>query len=519
MRRARIHMTQTDKEFLEKQILNARFLPVTEDIFSLYDQYEALLDSKDTDGLAFLLCYKGETYLRIGDLESALNRLTRCTRAPKSATCIQLDALAYNLTGLAYFFLGYEVAAFENFQQCDAICRQHHLPDIAITCQLNLGTLYRTLHDYEKALSFYHSALSLIGDDIETHRNLYRLTLSYFGLTYCIRGDFSSAEPMHHALESLPDEPSFYAIATHAFHVLYFYESGEHDAFMASFDTILERSGSQNDFFEYFEFYYNVCQFLLGKNEYVLARKLLDTLKDTASGYDYSFFHYLMEKLEVRYAKTFGSLDDYTLHCSRFVESHKAYYKQQLPMLLHTMECVELLHKTKQDSARLEQSNRLDPMTGLFNKYTIEFLVQEKLRTSSASPFALLLVDMDYFKQINNKLGHLMGDSIIRDTANIIKKFFPEDALCGRVGGDEFLICITSFRDTSSVLLQAELLRQEICRLAHKRNLSVPTDASIGISFFLSGAPYGYTDLFHQADDALYHAKKSGRNKIFSLQL
>ena len=156
-------------------------------------------------------------------------------------------------------------------------------------------------------------------------------------------------------------------------------------------------------------------------------------------------------------------------------------------------------------------------MTGLFNKYTIEFLIQEKLGAASDSPLALLLVDMDYFKQINDKLGHLMGDSIIRDTANIIKNFFPEDALCGRVGGDEFLICITAFNDTSSVLLQAELLRQEICRLTLHRNLSVPTDASIGVSFLLSGTSCDYTSLFHQADDALYHAKKSGRNKVFTL--
>lgn len=510
-------MAQNDKTLLKKRILDARFSPVTEEVFSLYDRYEALLDPKDTDDLAFLLCYKGEAYLRIGDFEAALNRLTRCIRAPKSATCIQLDALAYNLTGLIYCYLGYEVAAYENFQHCETLCHQYHFTDIAIACQLNLGTLYRTLHDYEKALSFYHSALTLIGDATDGNQNLYVLTLSYLGLTYCICGDFSSAEQIHRTLETVSAKDSFYSIAGYAFDVPYFYHANDRLKFQTALDAIIAYSSSSNDFFEYFEFYYCVCLFLLKKGESVCARKLLDSLQESSSRPDYSFFHFLIAKLEVRYAKAYGTADDYTLYCSRFVASHKAYYQQQLPMLLHNMECVELLHKTRQDSALLEQSNRLDPMTGLFNKYTIEFLIQEKLGAASDSPLALLLVDMDYFKQINDKLGHLMGDSIIRDTANIIKNFFPEDALCGRVGGDEFLICITAFNDTSSVLLQAELLRQEICRLTLHRNLSVPTDASIGVSFLLSGTSCDYTSLFHQADDALYHAKKSGRNKVFTL--
>ena len=242
-------------------------------------------------------------------------------------------------------------------------------------------------------------------------------------------------------------------------------------------------------------------------------RKLLDSLEKVSQNPYFSFLHYRIEELEVKYAKKYDSFDNYLEICSHFIEMQKSYHNNQISVILHSMEHVELLHKIKQDSAFLEEKSRLDQMTGLLNKYTIEFLIQEKLKENPEQPIALLLVDMDYFKQINGKLGHLTGDSIIRDTASIIKHFFPENALCGRVGGDEFLICISDFPDTTSVLLQAELLRQEICRQTSKRHLPLPTDASIGIAFSSTNHS-NYATLFHEADNALYRAKKSGRNKV-----
>ena len=69
---------------------------------------------------------------------------------------------------------------------------------------------------------------------------------------------------------------------------------------------------------------------------------------------------------------------------------------------------------------------------------------------------------MDHFKLINDTFGHLTGDAIISETAATIKHFFMDNSLCGRIGGDEFMIFVKNVDDTASLILQAELLRQEI---------------------------------------------------------
>lgn len=153
-------------------------------------------------------------------------------------------------------------------------------------------------------------------------------------------------------------------------------------------------------------------------------------------------------------------------------------------------------------------------MTGLLNKYTIHFLIMEELAKSTPdAQSAMILIDMDHFKQINDTLGHLAGDNFICQTAAVIRECFRDTALCGRVGGDEFLVYLSNISDVSFVVLQAEILRQEIYRRISERNITVTTQASIGISFS-SEYCYDYESLFAAADHALYRAKMSGRNKV-----
>ena len=153
-------------------------------------------------------------------------------------------------------------------------------------------------------------------------------------------------------------------------------------------------------------------------------------------------------------------------------------------------------------------------MTGLLNKYTIQFFVEEDLSMAQGDKqSAMILIDLDHFKQINDILGHLVGDSFICQTASIIQDYFKEKALCGRVGGDEFLVYLSNVTDISYVILQTEILRQEIYRQASERNITVTTQASIGIAFS-SEYCYDYESLFSAADQALYRAKMEGRNKV-----
>lgn len=160
------------------------------------------------------------------------------------------------------------------------------------------------------------------------------------------------------------------------------------------------------------------------------------------------------------------------------------------------------------------EKSRLDPLTGLLNKYTIQSLVEEHLaKPAQKQPSAMLLLDLDHFKQINDTPGHLIGDSVIRQIASVIQDFFKDSALCGRIGGDEFLVYLTDAADRSLLILQAEILRQEISNRTSRRNTPVKTQVSINIALS-SGRCRTYKSLFEAADKALYLAKTDGRNRV-----
>jgi diguanylate cyclase (GGDEF)-like protein len=124
----------------------------------------------------------------------------------------------------------------------------------------------------------------------------------------------------------------------------------------------------------------------------------------------------------------------------------------------------------------------------------------------------MILIDLDHFKQINDTLGHLTGDALICQTAISIKNYFKDRAICGRIGGDEFLIYFSNVTDPSFVVLQAEILRQGIYQQISQHNITITGQASIGIAFS-NEACSSYDTLFAAVDKALYRAKLEGRNK------
>lgn len=506
-----------DKDYLKKKILEGRFLPVSDELFSFYDQFENLIEPKNPDELAFLLCYKGETFFRIGEYEKALSRLTRAIRAPKSITFLQLDAIAYNTIGMIYTLFGYEVTAYDNFKHCEECCLKGNFDGILVACRLNIGFLYQQMQNFSQALSYYQSAYELIVNHDETeYHDLRILTLSYMGILYCKMEDFVSAEQIFNDLTSINDiENSFYFVAANVFYISYFHAKNDTKQLQSSLELILAHASVQVDFFEFFDFYHTVAVFLLEHDKKSEFQTLVDTFKRVNNHSSLSFLHHQIQELEFHFIRKYGSPEDYLEASCRFVEEQQEFQNIKNSVLLQSMEHVELIHKIRQDSIKSEEKSHMDSMTGLLNKYTIEFLIQEKIKKHSDQSLALLLIDMDYFQEINGKLGHLTGDSIIRDTSMIIQKFFSKDALCGRITGVEFLICVSNYLDRASILLQAELLRQEICRQMEKRNLPLPTDTSIGIAFS-SPDCLDYASLLKKADDSLYRAKKSSRNKVIA---
>lgn len=154
-----------------------------------------------------------------------------------------------------------------------------------------------------------------------------------------------------------------------------------------------------------------------------------------------------------------------------------------------------------------------DLLTGLYNKITTHQLIEEVFHaTNKSAKHALMIIDIDGFKAINDNFGHLFGDAVISDLATTIKSKFRDSDIVGRVGGDEFIVLLQNITEDKFLHQKAQALLDALRR-------SYPTDyteyklsGSIGIAIYPTHSEV-FNDLYQIADQALYYAKASGKDK------
>lgn len=168
-------------------------------------------------------------------------------------------------------------------------------------------------------------------------------------------------------------------------------------------------------------------------------------------------------------------------------------------------------HRREKRIARLAAR---DPLTALYNRRALEVRGQRLLdNVSQARPGALLLMDIDNFKLVNDLYGHSAGDRLLVALSEIIRGALPTGSLAARLGGDEFVVLLS---DTSSehLLAVGSTLREAFHATASATfSTPQPVTLSIGASLF-SQPPSSLAELIERSDAALYESKRGGRNRI-----
>lgn len=169
--------------------------------------------------------------------------------------------------------------------------------------------------------------------------------------------------------------------------------------------------------------------------------------------------------------------------------------------------------RLRQALDEVQQMVSMDTLTGVFNRrYLFQAAAQELARTRRyGSSFAVVMLDVDHFKQVNDTYGHLSGDAVLKEVANTIGQQLRSSDVLGRYGGEEFAIILPETSGSQAVQV-GERIRQQLEALTFQvDSYAIQVTVSIGIGSYT--APTDSVDvIFKRADQALYFAKASGRN-------
>ena len=162
----------------------------------------------------------------------------------------------------------------------------------------------------------------------------------------------------------------------------------------------------------------------------------------------------------------------------------------------------------------LERRARTDTLTGLLNKSATQELVDMMLsgHQKENSLYALLILDIDLFKQVNDTFGHAEGDRVLAEIGRIINNNCRGQDVAGRIGGDEFMIFMRDINNPDNAAALAERLQNEARSAFSEDKLKGRISFSIGISLYPENGKT-FQELYNAADHALYSVKKNGRGK------
>lgn len=170
----------------------------------------------------------------------------------------------------------------------------------------------------------------------------------------------------------------------------------------------------------------------------------------------------------------------------------------------------EILEKQESDLLELAST---DPLTGLLNRRELCLRAEALLSSSNRnnSPLAVLVIDLDYFKKVNDSFGHIVGDTVLRNVSDLLGEGRRDIDVVARFGGEEFIVVLPDVTDVNAFKI-ANSIRERIGNYKHRNNINVT--ASIGVSENNPKKRETFEALVKKADRALYRAKEAGRNQV-----
>jgi diguanylate cyclase (GGDEF)-like protein len=200
--------------------------------------------------------------------------------------------------------------------------------------------------------------------------------------------------------------------------------------------------------------------------------------------------------------------------CAFLVDAERALVAGLRKQNAELQDTIKRLDFTSRRLSQEEEAARTDRLSGLFNRRAFDAELPVFLERAAAigGGLALIAIDLDHFKPVNDTLGHAAGDFVLKEVGRILREKVRKTDLPCRIGGDEFIVLLADLNEAQA-RMRAETLREAIGTLPHPGNdQGIRITTTMGGTMFRAGETAAA--LMKRADEALYAAKRAGRNRV-----
>ena len=505
------------KRDIRERIITYQYQTEQEDIWELLDSYDRYLETDHTtDELAEAAFLRGDAAFHMGRYDDTVYALTKSLSIEKSPDCTYLEADAYNMLGMLFSFVGYEDVALDNYLSAIESAKKARNVQGQVSALLNAGILYEGLKDYRRAMVYYRRGHEVADGTGGTPELMLVLLCMIQEAQLLLK-----MQQYEEAQEKKKEIDSYYQIAACDEALLPKYvldvrlESwlGNENKVQELVERIRQLLIRDDRYLEQVDFYVEFCAFLMESGRKTDAKQFLDMLTEKMGVTEFLHLRMRMEELQVQYHKQYSSKESYLRACVHYMELQQEYERAMRSFKRQNLRHIESLQELESQRQEFEFRSKCDLATGLLNKDTFRFEVENYLTERNRDIMdGMVVIDIDNFKLINDSFGHLVGDEVIVRLAEMIKEHFDQD-ICGRFGGDEFMIFIRQVDNVEQIELRVEKLREEFAKLQFGRNGTIHNTVSIGVSYN-HGIHASYNTMFTCADEALVKAKEYGKNRV-----
>lgn len=207
-----------------------------------------------------------------------------------------------------------------------------------------------------------------------------------------------------------------------------------------------------------------------------------------------------------------GEADTYRMALGELITSYDQLLRQTRRLIRHSdrqeLEMNQLNHRLTELANELEYRATHDSLSGALNRAAV---IERAQRVLAQSEMAMIVLDIDHFKQVNDSFGHPVGDTVICGVVDCLQRTLATPGEIGRVGGEEFTVILPQQN-----YLQAQQIAERMRAAIAGHDFALPDASRITASFGVSWMPGGgdFGTAYNEADEAMYEAKRAGRNRV-----